>query len=363
MIVGLLSFWSLPVWAVADCCIVEGACQEISQMQQSCSQPIDCISTAVCPQPTTVDPNAPDSDVKWEPVMPKLQIKIPTLQPFTSEGLQKADIAGYAYIPFLGQYIAGIYKWAVLVGAIVATIMILFGGLMYIISHGDAAQISSAKERIQGALIGLFILLGSYIMLYIINPDLVTFKSLKVQVIDRKTFTVEDEADSVEGSAPSSIAVVSGDNISNPAGKQLTPEMIEAVQQAAKSLKTVSIKLYITDGYRSLEDQKRLILLNCKNAPGADKCDPKPGKPNTCVLKGLKPESCPHTTARAVDLWGFKNGRQCIMQSQCKKGSDDPCRQDPCQSAVIQAMKNAGFCNLSSEAWHFEKPKMSSTCN
>jgi cell wall-associated NlpC family hydrolase len=62
---------------------------------------------------------------------------------------------------------------------------------MYIVSHGDAAQITSAKERIKGALIGLFLLLGSYTMLYIINPDLVKFNSLKIKVIERTEFSGE----------------------------------------------------------------------------------------------------------------------------------------------------------------------------
>jgi len=34
--------------------------------------------------------------------------------------------------------------------------------------------------------------------------------------------------------------------------------------------------------------------------------------------------------------------------------SIDPCHTDICQVAVIDAMRNAGFCNWAGEAWHFE---------
>ncbi|MCR4280594.1 MAG: hypothetical protein NUV82_04200, partial [Candidatus Komeilibacteria bacterium] len=60
--------------------------------------------------------------------------------------------------------------------------------------------------------------------------------------------------------------------------------------------------------------------------------------PLTCNPKG-KIESCPHTTGAAVDI-------------VCKGKSS----RDSCQAIVKEIMLNAGFCQLTKEAWHFEYP-------
>ncbi|MBI5022739.1 MAG: transglycosylase SLT domain-containing protein [Candidatus Magasanikbacteria bacterium] len=128
--------------------------------------------------------------LKIAPTVPKLEVDVPTLQPFTAKGMEKPDDEGNIYIPFIGQYIVGIYKWAVLVAGIIATIMIMLGGFTYLTSGGDATRAGAGKERITSAVFGLILLLGSYLMLYLLNPELVQFKSLKINVI--KTVNLED---------------------------------------------------------------------------------------------------------------------------------------------------------------------------
>ncbi|HBV58058.1 MAG TPA: hypothetical protein DEB73_02230 [Candidatus Magasanikbacteria bacterium] len=123
--------------------------------------------------------------LKFAPIAPTLEIKIPTLQPFTTEGLEKPDAEGNIYFPFIGQYIVGIYKWMLLVAGIIATIMIILGGFTYLTSGGNATQAGAGKERITSAIFGLILLLGSYMLLYLINPGLVEFRSLKIKVIER----------------------------------------------------------------------------------------------------------------------------------------------------------------------------------
>lgn len=123
--------------------------------------------------------------LKFTPTAPKLEVDIPTLQPFTTKGMEKPDAEGNIYIPFIGQYIVGIYKWALLVAGIIATVMIILGGFTYLTSGGDATRAGEGKERIGAAIFGLILLLGSYMLLYLLNPDLVQFKSLKINVIAR----------------------------------------------------------------------------------------------------------------------------------------------------------------------------------
>lgn len=117
-----------------------------------------------------------------EPIVPTLQINIPTVQ--FSKISREGQLLG---IPFLAEYISGIYKYAVAIVSIIAIVMIMVGGLRWLTAGGNASAIGGAKEMISGAVIGLFLVLGSYTVLYTVNPDLVNFKNLQIKLIEKQT--------------------------------------------------------------------------------------------------------------------------------------------------------------------------------
>ncbi|MBU0649017.1 hypothetical protein KJ969_02870, partial [Patescibacteria group bacterium] len=55
---------------------------------------------------------------------------------------------------------------------------------------GGAGQATEAKNTIIGAVVGLALALGSYTVLNLINPDLVTFKALRLEIVDREEFSL-----------------------------------------------------------------------------------------------------------------------------------------------------------------------------
>jgi len=63
------------------------------------------------------------------------------------------------------QNIVGILLWAI--GAI-SVIMIIVGGIRYVISAGDASQIKAARETILYAIVGLVLALSSYAIVYFV---------------------------------------------------------------------------------------------------------------------------------------------------------------------------------------------------
>lgn len=83
-------------------------------------------------------------------------------------------------IPIAGQ-IANLYIWALGIGALVALGALIFGGLLYITSAGNASRQDDAKEWIFGAVIGLFILFGSYLILNTINPNLTVLRDFTLE--------------------------------------------------------------------------------------------------------------------------------------------------------------------------------------
>jgi TRAP-type C4-dicarboxylate transport system permease small subunit len=72
-----------------------------------------------------------------------------------------------------GAFIANFYQFALMIGGILAFGAIVFGGVKYTASAGNPSAQSDAKEWIWGALTGLLLLAGAYLVLYTINPQLV----------------------------------------------------------------------------------------------------------------------------------------------------------------------------------------------
>lgn len=94
-------------------------------------------------------------------------------------------------IPFIADYIAAVYKYAIGVAAVLATVMIMIGGLQYLMAGGDTARVGSAKKRMTDAVIGLLLTLGTYMILTAINPDLVKLQNIRVALVEQKLFEFE----------------------------------------------------------------------------------------------------------------------------------------------------------------------------
>jgi hypothetical protein len=77
----------------------------------------------------------------------------------------------------LPNYVKYIYYFIIMTSGIVALVVLVIGGVQYIASTGNPTKLNDAKERISSALIGLFILLCSGLILRAINPTIVVFKS------------------------------------------------------------------------------------------------------------------------------------------------------------------------------------------
>jgi len=70
-------------------------------------------------------------------------------------------------------YLSAVYKVALIVVTLSAVLMLSVGGFMYLTSAGNTSSISTAKGIIYDSLIGLVIALSAWLILYVINPDLV----------------------------------------------------------------------------------------------------------------------------------------------------------------------------------------------
>lgn len=81
----------------------------------------------------------------------------------------------------IGNYVMTIYKIAVNVVGILSVVVMMFGGVLWIMSGGNAGKVDNAKSWIAAAATGLVLTLASYMLLNTINPDLVRFSSIDPQ--------------------------------------------------------------------------------------------------------------------------------------------------------------------------------------
>lgn len=72
----------------------------------------------------------------------------------------------------LNRLVAWFYYFIVGIAGFAAFIMLVWGGFRWLTSAGNPAAISDAKDRIFSALLGLLIILASYLILKVINPEL-----------------------------------------------------------------------------------------------------------------------------------------------------------------------------------------------
>lgn len=73
-----------------------------------------------------------------------------------------------------------IYLYALGVVGAIAMGVLVYGGILHTISAGNSSKQQDAKEWITGAIWGLALLLGAYLILWTINPDLVSLKDPEV---------------------------------------------------------------------------------------------------------------------------------------------------------------------------------------
>ena len=73
----------------------------------------------------------------------------------------------------LNQIIAWFYYLVVTISGFSAFFMLVLGGFEWLTS-GVITKKTDAKERINSALLGLLLILSSYLILRVINPDLTT---------------------------------------------------------------------------------------------------------------------------------------------------------------------------------------------
>ena len=80
-----------------------------------------------------------------------------------------------------------LYKFLVGSAGMVAVVVMMAGGYLWLFAGGNTARVGQAKDYISGAVIGLTLALGSYMILNMINPDLINMKDFEIPTVPKIT--------------------------------------------------------------------------------------------------------------------------------------------------------------------------------
>lgn len=108
--------------------------------------------------------------ISYKPYAATAQVQLETGLPNIPGGQLPAGQELPSYINYLFIFGLGLI-------AFLALGQMMLGGLTYILAAGNAAKVEDAKDTIFQALLGLGILLVSYLLLRTINPDLVNLRN------------------------------------------------------------------------------------------------------------------------------------------------------------------------------------------
>ncbi|MBI4426332.1 MAG: hypothetical protein HY567_02040 [Candidatus Kerfeldbacteria bacterium] len=173
------------------------------------------------------------------------------------EGTQRVDET------LLGRYISGFYVFFAGVAGILAVVMMMWGGFHYITAAGNPQRMNEGKSIISGAIIGLILVLISYLLLNAINPRLIQFQVPSLRYIPQ--ILVADQYCEAQG--PKAIA----------AAQQAGAECGDYVDYEDNGVRRTCISLYIPGQIALPWDQQ----LACFPRVGIDKVTDPSGKTST----------------------------------------------------------------------------------
>lgn len=100
--------------------------------------------------------------------------------PILAQVKLETGLPGHSTVPTetaLPSYINYLFIFGLSLITILALGKMIVGGISYILAAGNVVKVEDAKDEIFQALIGLGVLLVSYLLLYTINPDLVNLRN------------------------------------------------------------------------------------------------------------------------------------------------------------------------------------------
>ena len=269
-----------------------------------------------------------------------------------------------------------LYKFLVGSAGMVAVIVMMAGGYLWIFAGGNTARVGQAKDYIGGAVVGLTLALGSYMILNMINPDLINMKNFEIPTVPKITvlgiLECPGEEKLVELKPTEGLKIsISNMEESDDGGPSpnlyFNSSLVDALTKAAKKARENGYTIVVTSGRRTLDYQK-VLYQNALNGGGNKAC-PSSALNNKTPTADVPVNDfcgCPHVTGSAVDVClegGEANPKMCKGkkdEGEIDSSKNNEYKNKGPQTFLKSFMMYGGFKGrLCTEWWHFELPKVS----
>jgi hypothetical protein len=103
------------------------------------------------------------------------------------QGLEQGQSATF------NSYANGAIRLGIIIAALLAVVMLVIAGIMYMSAGGSTGRVEKAKDLIWNAIIGLIIAVSYYLILYAINPEMLKLDAAIKQLDVRQPSTAASE--------------------------------------------------------------------------------------------------------------------------------------------------------------------------
>jgi len=90
----------------------------------------------------------------------------------------------------LPRYIRYLYYSSIFLGGLITLIALIAGGFRYLISAGNPGQMADAREQILMSVLGLLVILGSFVFLNELNPETVTLQPPSINPLSERAIII-----------------------------------------------------------------------------------------------------------------------------------------------------------------------------
>jgi hypothetical protein len=105
------------------------------------------------------------------------QIPIPGMGNSSAVG---KEVNGVMQSDLLARYIKAVYDYGLAAAGVLAAIVLMGAGLIWLTSGGNESKITQAKDLIAGSITGLIILFGAWMLLNTVNPELLKLRAISL---------------------------------------------------------------------------------------------------------------------------------------------------------------------------------------
>jgi len=139
---------------------------------------------------TTISTSEPDETYP----VPMLGVDIPGLE-FTPATKTDDSITSN----YLGEYIQAALNFVFPAASLLAIVMMMIGGIEYILARGDKGKITTATTHLKQAVTGIILLFGAFTIASVVDPGFLIYEGLSPHYITAEFVSTEDTFSDIAG--------------------------------------------------------------------------------------------------------------------------------------------------------------------